>query len=188
MELRPWDRATRLIHLALAVTVTAELFSGLVVSGAVRPRWMLIHAVLGIVTTLVIALHWMWTWARGDLRVLFPWNRTDLGLVRRELGQTLRGKMPGHGNVVGLSSFVHGLGLLAVTAMAGTGLLMYIIIPGGYGLMAHSGAYVLFTALATLHLWLSYGVWVYLGGHVVFAALQQIQGNRVLQHLYSMRG
>ncbi|MDA8390425.1 MAG: cytochrome b/b6 domain-containing protein [Gammaproteobacteria bacterium] len=187
MELRPWDRGTRLIHLALAVAVTAQLFSGLVVSNGVRPRYLLMHTVLGIITTLIIALHWMWTWARGDLRVLFPWNRADLDQVGRELRQTLRGKLPGHGNVVGLSSFVHGLGLLAVTGMAATGILMYIVIPGGYGLTAHSGAYVLFTALATLHLWLSYGVWFYLGGHVVFAALQQIQGNHVLRHFYSVR-
>ncbi len=187
MELRPWDRITRLIHLALAITVTTEMFTGLVIADATRPRWLLIHAVIGVATTAIIVVHWMWTWARGDLRVLFPWNRPGLRLVGEELGQTFRGKLPGYGNVVGLSSFAHGLGLLAVTGMAATGFLMYLVIPGGYGLAAHSSAYGLFTLLATSHLWLSYGVWVYLGGHVLFAALQQIQGHHVLRHLYSVR-
>ncbi|WP_298135201.1 cytochrome b/b6 domain-containing protein, partial [Acidiferrobacter sp.] len=98
-----------------------------------------------------------------------------------------QGKLPGSGDTLGLSSFAHGVGLLAVSGMAITGLLMYMEIPGGYGLSLHSTAYALFTTLATTHLWLSYLVWAYLIGHVFFAALQQVLGHNVLRHFYIER-
>ncbi len=182
MDARAWDKGTRIVHAALAVTVLAELSTGLIVSRATRPQWLLIHSVLGFLTLLVILVDWMWTWARGDLSVFFPWNRRGLRLVVQETFALFQGKLPGYGNRVGLSSFVHGIGLLAVSAMAATGLLMGIDIPGGYGLFGHSSAYASFTVLATLHLWLSYFVWAYLGGHLFFAALQELFGNRVLRH------
>ncbi len=182
MEARPWDTGTRLIHAALVVTVLAELSTGLVVSQATRPQWLFVHSILGIVTTLVIILDWMWMWARQDLPVYFPWNRGGMRLVVGETFDVFQGRLPGSGNVMGLSSFVHGIGLLAVTGMAATGIVMYWVIPGGYGLSLHSTAYAFFTVLATSHLWLSYVVWAYLTGHVFFAALQQVLGHPVLRH------
>ena len=184
MESRPWDNGTRIVHAALAITVLAELSTGLVVAEGTRPQWLFIHSVLGILTTLVIIIDWMWTWARRDLPILFPWNRTGLRVVAREAFDVFQGKLPGSGDTLGLSSFAHGVGLLAVSGMAITGLLMYMEIPGGYGLYLHSSAYALFTALATTHLYLSYVVWAYLIGHVFFAALQQVLGHNVLRHLY----
>ncbi|MHB1566153.1 MAG: hypothetical protein ACYCXG_05500 [Acidiferrobacter sp.] len=56
---------------------------------------------------------------------------------------------------------------------------------GGYGLSLQSSAYGLFTGLATIPLLLSYVVWFYLTGHLVFAALHQLHGNRILQRTYS---
>ncbi|MHB8253209.1 MAG: cytochrome b/b6 domain-containing protein [Acidiferrobacter sp.] len=185
MESRPWDRGTSLVHAALTITVLAQLFTGLVVSTANRPRWLAVHTVLGILTTIVIIIHWMWTWARRDIGILFPWDRAGLSRVFQELFEVFQGKLPSYGDVAGLSSFVHGIGLLAVSGMAATGILMYLVIPGGYGLSLHSTAYAFFTTLATTHLWLSYIVWFYLGGHVFFAALHEIQGNHILKHIYS---
>ena len=185
METHPWDQGTRLVHSALAVTVLAQLFTGLVVAKANHPQWLLVHTALGILTSIVIVVHWIWTWARRDIQVLFPWSRAGLAQVGRELFGVFRGKLPGYGDTVGLSSFVHGIGLLAVSSMAVTGLLMYFVIPGGYGLSLHSTAYGLFTTLATMHLWLSYMVWFYLGGHIFFAALHEVLGNHVLRHFYA---
>jgi len=184
MEARPWDRGTCLVHSALVVTVLAQLLTGEVVARANHPQWLLIHTVLGILTSIVIIVHWMWTWARRDIRVLFPWDRAGLTRVRKEFFAVFQGELPGHGDEVGLSSFVHGIGLLGVSGMAVTGLLMYAVIPGGYGLSLNSTAYALFTTLATTHLWLSYIVWFYLGGHIFFAALHEILGNRLLRRIY----
>ena len=184
MESRPWDNGTRVVHAALAITVLAELSTGLIVSQATRPRWLVIHSILGIATTFVIIVDWMWTWARRDLPILFPWNRAGMRVVGREAVQVFQGKLPGSGDGTGLSSFMHGIGLLAVSGMAITGLLMYMKIPGGYGLYLHSSAYAFFTMLATTHLYLSYVVWAYLIGHVFFAALQQVLGHNVLRHFY----
>ena len=184
MESQPWDNGTRMVHAALVVTVLAELSTGLIVSQGTRPHWLFIHSVLGIATTLVIIMDWMWTWARRDLPILFPWNRAGMRVVAHEAFGVFQGKLPGSGDRTGLSSFMHGIGLLAVSGMAATGLLMYMEIPGGYGLFLHSSAYALFTTLATTHLWLSYVVWAYLIGHIMFAALQQVLGNNVLRHLY----
>ncbi|HUW97980.1 MAG TPA: cytochrome b/b6 domain-containing protein [Acidiferrobacter sp.] len=184
MEAQPWDRGTCLVHSALAVTVIAQLFTGLVVASGNRPEWLLVHTILGIITSVVIVIHWLWSWARRDIRVLFPWSRAGLARVARELFGIFQGELPGHGDEAGLSSFVHGVGLLGVSGMAVTGLLMYAVIPGGYGLSLHSTAYAFFTALATTHLWLSYVVWFYLGGHILFAALHELQGNRLLRRIY----
>ena len=184
MESRPWDNGTRIVHAALVVTVLAELSTGLIVSQATRPHWLVIHSILGIATTLVIIVDWMWTWARRDFPILFPWNRAGMRVVGREAVEVFQGKLPGSGDGTGLSSFMHGIGLLGVSGMAITGLLMYMEIPGGYGLYLHSSAYAFFTMLATTHLYLSYVVWAYLIGHVFFAALQQVLGHNVLRHLY----
>ena len=184
MESRPWDNGTRVVHAALAITVLAELSTGLIVSQATRPHWLVIHSILGIATTLVIIVDWMWTWARRDFPILFPWNRAGMRVVGREAAEVFQGKLPGSGDGTGLSSFMHGVGLLAVSGMAITGLLMYMEIPGGYGLYLHSSAYAFFTMLATTHLYLSYVVWAYLIGHVFFAALQQVLGHNVLRHFY----
>lgn len=185
METHTWDRGTRLVHSALAVAVLLELFTGVVVSEGSHPAWLWVHTLVGLLTAVIIIVHWLWTWAHRDIGVLFPWNRPGMTVVGRELLGVWRGALPGYGDTVGLSSFVHGVGLLAVSGMALTGVVMYGVIPGGYGLSLQSSAYGLFTWLATTHLLLSYVVWFYLTGHLVFAALHQVHGNRVLQRIYS---
>lgn len=187
MESRPWDNGTRVLHATLAVTVLAEMSAGVIVSRATRPQWVFLHSMLGIATLVVIVVNWIWSWARRDLGVIFPWNRAGLRQVGREIVGAFQGKLPGSGDVVGLSSFMHGIGLLAVSGMAVTGLLIYFVIPGGYGFYANTAAYGLLTSLGTLHLWLSYAVWVYVAGHVFFAALQQFLGNNMLRHFTLIR-
>ncbi len=187
MESRPWDNGTRLLHATLAVTVLAEMSVGVIVSRGTHPQWVFLHSMLGIATLLVIIVNWMWSWARRDLGVIFPWNGSGLRRVGREAIGLFQGKLPSAGDVVGLSSFMHGVGLLAVSGMAVTGLWIYIVFPNGYGLFADSAAYGLLTTLGTLHLWLSYVVWVYVGGHILFAALQQLLGNDMLRHFTLIR-
>ncbi len=187
MESRPWDNGTRILHATLAVTVLADMLAGVIVSRATHPHWVFLHSMLGIATLLVIIVDWMWTWARNDLGVIFPWNRTGLRSVGRELGGIFLGKLPSAGDVVGLSSFMHGIGLLAVSGMAVTGVLIYFVIPGGYGFFANTAGYGILTTLGVVHLWLSYLVWFYLAGHVFFAVLQQLLGNNVLRHFTLVR-
>ncbi len=187
MESRPWDNGTRVLHATLAVTVLAEMSAGVIVSRATRPQWVFLHSMLGIATLLVIVVNWMWTWARHDLGVIFPWNRAGLSRVVREVWGIFLGKLPSAGDVVGLSSFMHGVGLLAVSGMAVTGFFIYLVIPGGYGFFANATGYGLLTTLGVVHLWLSYMVWFYLAGHVLFAALQQLLGNNMLRHFTLVR-
>lgn len=180
-----WDRNTRLFHWGLAVAIGIELVSGLYVSDPRTRLYFHLHEAGGLLAAAVILLHWMWSFANRDLGILFPWNGVGLGRARAELIAMFQGRLPGRGRQVGLSGLVHGLGLLAATGMAVTGVFIFMIIPGGPGASAASTGYAAFTSLSLLHKSLSHLVWVYMGGHVVIAVVHQLRGHQVFGAIFA---
>lgn len=187
MSAVPWDRNTRLLHFGLVLSITFELFSGLFVSDPNTRLYFRMHEIGGLTAAGFVLLHWMWSFARQDLAILFPWNAQGLARSRDELIGMLRGRLPQQGHTVGLSGFVHGLGLLAASGMALSGVFIFLIIPGGLGASSASTNYALFTGLSVLHRFLSSFLWAYLGGHVVFAILHQVQGHPVFGAIFAGR-
>lgn len=183
----PWDRNTRLLHWGLVVSITFELFSGLYVSDPNTRLYFRMHEIGGLTAAGFVLLHWMWSFAQQDLGILFPWNAKGLAQSRDELLGMLRGRLPERGHTVGLSGFVHGLGLLAASGMALSGVFIFLVIPGGMGAAAASSNYALFTGLSVFHRSLSSFLWAYLGGHVVFAILHQLQGHPVFGAIFTGR-
>jgi hypothetical protein len=60
------------------------------------------------------------------MATLYPWNYEGISIVLAENKDIFTGKMPMQGNRIGISSFVHGLGLLAITGVAITGIIIFL--------------------------------------------------------------
>lgn len=176
-----WNPVTRLMHWALAITLTFQLFSGLFVASPQTRLYFHLHEAVGLIAGVVILMEWMWIYTDREGRILFPWSRVGLARVGSELAGLLRGQLPERGRRVGLSGFVHGLGLLAMTGMAVTGVLIFVVVPAG-----HTGStdYGSFTALSLLHRFLAQFAWAYWIGHVVFAVLHQVRGSNVFGAIF----
>lgn len=179
-----WDVTTRVLHWGLTLFVSFQLFSGLLVSTPNTLFYFHWHEYIGLLAAAVILLHWMWSFAHGDLGLLFPWNAAGFKRIQSETVNMLRGHLPAPGAQVGLSSFIHGLGLLAMTGMGFTGVLLFMYLPAKLGGLAAVPHPVAITSLSLIHRNLSYLAWFYWVGHVTFALLHLITGGRVFGAIY----
>lgn len=172
-----WSRPLRLIHLLLAIAVTIQLFLG---SFMHSPRFghpdsasFEAHEILGAVICVLIILHWIWscTHPHEGLRHLFPWTRSGMRTAFEELRAgicNLRLPSAGPGSRDGgLAGFIHGLGLLAVTAM--------VIIGGAFFLLRMAGAaHGDLEIIKNVHDVFAIIVWVYWGGHLTATMLHSL--------------
>ncbi|MDH3326804.1 MAG: cytochrome b/b6 domain-containing protein [Gammaproteobacteria bacterium] len=130
METKYWSLNTRLLHLGLVATITAQLFINLLMSepddtGTIIGKVAYnAHEIAGLTALGIIALHWAWsTISRSDgiLKHLFPWKGDALNQVIDDIKLIFRGQPPISGKHGGLAGFVHGLGLLTITGTGITG-------------------------------------------------------------------
>ena len=147
MSLHSWF--TKLLHGLLLVAVAHQL---LLVSWVERPRgasagnvfytW---HETVGVITLGMVTGFWLWALVRRSetsASALFPWlsarrRRALWRDVRTHLDELRRFRLK-HAEESALPSVTHGLGLLTVSAMAGTGALMALGgVPGGAVLQIH---------------------------------------------------
>ena len=184
-----WSRPLRLIHLLLAAAVTAQLFIGSFMRsphpGRADTFGFVTHEVMGAIILALIVAHWLWTFThpREGIRHLFPWSGTGLRPVITELWQLIRyQRLPTGGprEGGGLAGFVHGLGLLAVTAMVITGGIFFIARAEGA-----SRATLEFLE-NDVHDVLAVIVWVYWGGHLAATVLHSLQRQPVWKRMFSM--
>lgn len=187
-----WDWATRLLHFGLAVTVTLQLFNSLAVEQP-EPGYALsgfealmldIHEWLGMAAFVIILLHWAWSlWGLGGYgaRHLLPWNKEGRAGAAAGLRELLKGKLPAGGPQNKLSGIIHGLGLLAVLAIAATGAVLFFSLP-------ENGRPTALTDLASeLHESIATLVWVYWGGHTGMALLHHfISHDQVLPRMFRL--
>jgi cytochrome b len=185
MELNKWDITTRILHIGLAVTITFQLFDGLFIATPGVYLYLYLHEAVGIFASVIILTHWLWSWANGSIATLYPWNYKGISIVLAESKDIFTGKMPMQGNRIGLSSFVHGLGLLAITGMAITGIIIFFIMPGGHGALSSSNDFSWYMDFAGFHRELSYLVWAYWIGHVGFSIAHQVKGNHIFKGIFT---
>ncbi|HYW03298.1 MAG TPA: cytochrome b/b6 domain-containing protein [Gammaproteobacteria bacterium] len=181
---KTWDLPTRALHWALAVTITVQMVDSFFIDASGTRAFFYVHEAIGLLAGLIILLHWLWSFANFDIRLLFPWSGDGWETVKAEAHDLLRGRLPAGGREAGLSSFVHGLGLLAVTAMGLTGFFIFLVVPGGRGAMAHSTHYEAFTDLSAVHAFFSWFVWIYLGGHVGSALVHLFRREPVFSEMF----
>ena len=188
-----WNTGTRLLHWGMAVTVSFQLLISLIMEHPKPGRVLTstqalsfeLHEWVGLATVGVIIAHWVWSalFTRDDsgFRHLFPWDAKGRAKLLVELRQILRFQLPQGGPEGGLAGLVHGLGFLAVSAMAATGAVLFFIYP-------KSGAETPFVGnVADLHSLIANLAWVYWYGHIGMALLHEILGHRVLARIFLLR-
>ncbi len=178
------SHATRGLHLLLLVVVLEQLIGSQIMQRPLPgddPSWVFaLHEYAGLASLAVIAGFWVWTLVRrGETRLvrLLPWfSAAAIRAVIADLAE--QGRRLVHGRVPddedgALASATHGLGLLTVTAMAGTGAVYYFA----------AGTPVSHAAL-TLHKLVANLMWAYLVAHAGVAVLHALLGSDILSRMF----
>lgn len=165
-KLAGWDKATGILHFALAFLVTCQLFIALNMKHYHLFPW---HKATGFCIGAVILLHWLYIYHTRNWQHFFPFSSHGLKNVWSDLMLLPQGKLP-HGSQqrLGLPGLIHGFGLLTVTAMAVTGITMYLLFK--FGLPNH------FIKLS--HKFFAELLWIYWFGHGGMALLHMVLERR----------
>jgi len=177
--------------MGLAATVTLQLAISLImeppdeksVSALARAAFEA-HEAVGIAAVIVVLAHWLWILASradGGLARLFPWRGAAWAEVKSDAVGLMSRRLPEGGARGGLPGLVHGLGFLAVTGMAVTGALLFVLFPE----TGKPGATAEF--FADIHSFISNFVWIYWGGHVALAFLHKQAGHSTVQDMFSLK-
>jgi len=185
--------ATRLVHMGLAIAVTLQLLTSLILVApapdATGNVWFEVHEYSGLSAMTFVLLFWLVVTARHvgtGWGMLFPWlSRARLAAVWADVKAHFAAlrhlRLPIHDDRSPLASAVHGLGLLLITAMASSGTLYYFINAG------NPDAGGLIGVAMFIHLTLANLVWAYLIGHAGLAVLQHFLGTMRLSEMWSLR-
>jgi cytochrome b561 len=181
---KSWDINVRLLHWAIAVTVTVQQVTSLWMSDPGTQYLFSYHRLVGVVGAVVVLFFWLYSYAIYDLKYLFPWGQESRCEVWRESRALLHGRLPASGRGIGLSGFVHGLGVLALSGCALTGVIMFAMIPPGH--VGPPDDPMAFTRYTLMHKFFGTALWVYWFGHVGFAVLHQLSGDNVFRDIFSL--
>lgn len=183
-----WDTPTRLLHLGLAITVTLQLLVSLVMRApgprehsALEVLGYQIHRYVGLAAFAVVLAHWIWsgtTHGRAAVRNLFPALPDKRMRVMHEIRGIFAKRLPDSETPGGVISLVHGLGLLAVSALALTGVVLFVWWPevGRPDKLTHT--------LGDVHSALSNLVWAYWIAHVGMALVHHYLGHDTLRKMF----
>jgi len=188
MSVNNWSLPTRYLHFGMVITISLQLFISLIMvapdhkGGSIAKLAFDLHEVVGLTALAIILSHWAWSVINrtdGGLKQLFPWFGEARVAVINDAKALLKGKLPEGGNRGGLPGLVHGLGLLAATAIAITGGILFFIFPesGEPGNIAEF--------FAETHEFLAIFVWAYWLGHGGLAMLHHYQGSDLVKKMFS---
>ncbi len=180
-----WDKNTRLIHWAMSLTVIFQQFSSIWMSDPGTQYLFPYHRIIGAIAVAVVLLFWLYSYAIYDFKILFPWGKASRSEIWLELKGLLQRRLPASGRRIGLSSFVHGLGILALTGCALTGIIMFAMIPPGH--VGPPEDPIAFTRYTLQHKFFGEMLWLYLCGHVIFSVIHQVSGDNVIGAIFSIR-
>lgn len=184
----PWSRPLRILHLLLAIAVTAQLFIGSFMRdphpGRPDTFGFMTHEVIGLTILVLVVLHWAWvlTHPAEGIGRLFPWTGPGLRQVVDELWQAVRWRRlpPGGAGRAGLSGFVHGLGLLAITATVALGASFFILRAAGV-------SHAVLAPIKNVHDVFAVVVWVYWGGHLAATIAHSMLGQPIWKNMFRLR-
>ncbi len=186
-----WSRATRLLHMGMALTVSLQLGISLLMAAPDAENASKFahaafeaHEVVGMTALFIILAHWFWSLTNqsdGGLTRLFPWRGAALAEVKHDLSQIIKGQLPASDARSGLPGLVHGLGFLAVTGMVASGGVLFFIFPE----TGKPGATVEF--FAGVHEFIATFVWLYWGSHIALALLHKKMGHATVQEMFNFK-
>ena len=184
--------ATRLAHIGLALAVTTQLVTSLVMEpvepGSAGNLYFVLHQYAGLTAFVFVLGFWVAATFRQRCTawgLLLPWfSGARLGALWSDIKAHLRSlsriRMPVYEEGSPLASAVHGLGLLLMTAMAASGTLYYFINAGDPDAGGLVGlAMLVHTSLANL-------VWAYLIGHGALALIHHFTRDLDLREMWSL--
>lgn len=192
--MKPWtnyDLSTRILHLAIAVGITAQMFASLVMihpkPGRPANAWFEVHETLGLILFAALLAHWLWSLVRtaayGEPMLLFPWaSRTHLRALADDLRATVREltqrRLPKADRPLPLPAAIQGLGLLLGLFLAGSGLAMYLgMEPDGRMTGWLRGVKEAHEAAAPL-------MWAFLAVHPTLGILHHLAGHGTLSRMF----
>lgn len=183
-----WSQPLRWIHGLLAAAVTVQLLVGSFMQSPHPGRpdsfGFRVHAVMGALILALIVIHWAWSITHADegIRHLFPWTRDGARQAGADLRAIVRRHALPHGGPRdrGLIGLVHGLGLLAVTAMVLIGATFYLARAAGAG-------QPVLEAIEATHDVFAVIIWVYWGGHLAAVVLHSLLAQPVWRRMFGSR-
>lgn len=191
MEQAKWSVQTRWLHMGIALTVSLQLAISLIMAPpdeesapAIAHAAFEAHEAVGIAAVIVVLGHWLWTAAGradGGLAHLFPWGGSAWVEVKNDMAKLMNRQLPDGGARGGLPGLVHGLGFLAVTGMALTGAVLFVIFP------EKGKPDDTVELVADVHSFIANFVWAYWGGHVALALLHKRVGHSTVQDMFSLK-
>ncbi|MEJ2650708.1 MAG: cytochrome b/b6 domain-containing protein [Gammaproteobacteria bacterium] len=186
-----WSAQTRWLHMGLAVTVTLQLAISLIMeppdeesASAMARAAFEAHEAVGLAAVIVVLAHWLWSLSSrrdGGLAHLFPWSGAAWAEVKADVSKLMSRQLPDGGSRGGLPGLVHGLGFLAVTGMALTGAVLFVVFPES-GKPDDTVEFI-----ADVHSFIANFVWAYWGGHVALAFLHKQAGHSTVQDMFSLK-
>lgn len=191
MNQGPWSLQTRLLHVAMAATVSLQLGISLIMEtpdeehvGQIASAAYEAHEFIGMTALLIVIMHWLWSLssqADGGLSRLFPWRGAALVDVKNDIRQLTSGQLPEGGSHSGLAGLVHGLGFLAVTGMVITGSILFFIFPE----VGEPNNTVEF--FEEIHEIIAPLVWIYWGSHIALGLIHKKMGHTTVQDMFNFK-
>ncbi len=175
-----WSGSIRRLHLTVALLVTIQIIIGLTMDRH-TPNLVWTHFYLGLTISALVLWHWFWilTRERPLLHHLFPWSPRRLGEAVADARAAIGGKLPESGpSGSSLAGLVHGLGLLALTAVAALGTTLFVLIKLN---LAKSE---LGEVIEDLHATFAWFLIVYWCGHVLLATIHEARGDHVIARMF----
>jgi cytochrome b561 len=175
----------------MALTVSLQLLISLIMeppdeehASALARAAFEAHEAVGLTAVVIVVIHWLWSMlakADGGLAHLFPWSGAAWAEVKTDVSGLMNRQLPQGGPRGGLPGLVHGLGFLAVTAMAITGAVLFVIFP------EHGKPNDTVNFIAEVHSLISNFVWAYWGGHIAMALMHKRSGHSNVKDMFTLK-
>jgi cytochrome b561 len=185
---------TQIIHLLLAVAIIHQLvvsFFMHVPKPAVRQENLAfeLHEYLGLAGLALVFIFWTWILIRKNetsFSSFLPWfSKEKRQAVMHDLAEHValakKGKIPDPSGDTPFPNAIQGLGLLAVTATAFTGGMIYFLM-GKNGSVSPFGHFIMES-----HSFLTTFVWAYIWVHVGMAILHHFLGTPLIKSMFSFK-
>ena len=192
-----YDRGIRWLHAGIALGVIIQLSTSQLMKvpesgkSITEPGLSLfmVHRWSGIGIFALVTLHWFWGLGghiTGGWGHLFPWfskARFEALIADvKAVPEWLRGRFPDQlSQTAPLVGAVHGLGLLAVSAMVVTGATIF------FGMASDGSMPTAVKGVARAHGFIANFIWVYFVGHVAMALFHQLRGEPLITDMFNLK-